>query len=132
MSHARSISAFAAVNSTDSLLRLYCEMVGLELLLKDRLPHWTAGHDIHNLLSGDFDSTIDSLAVQLRQNLANLTCTDRSGGASPVRLDKYPDIRYLHRLGDVSGGANDIQIDFIRDLLSDIYEQLDDAHGVTP
>lgn len=132
LSHTRSTSAFAAVDSTDSLLRLYCEMVGLELLLKDRLPQWTGGHNIFTLLSGQFDTTVDSLATQLRQALSNLICTDRSGGASPVMLAKYPDLRYLHRSGDMTSGATDAQLDSIRDLLSDLYQQLDDAHGVAP
>lgn len=132
MSHARSKAAFAAVNPNDSLLRLYCEMVGLELMLKDRSPQWPRGHDLFILLSNQFDTIIDAYVIQLRQNLGQLNCTDPGGGTSPILLDKYPGIRYMHRSGDMPNGATDGQIDAIRNLLSDIYQQLDDAHGVAP
>ena len=132
MSHARSRLAFAAVNHNDSLLRLYCEMVGLELILKDRLPEWTSGHDVYSLLLGHFDATVDTLATQLRQSLGLLACTDRRGGASVVDIVNYPGIRYLHRAGDIPDGATDIQLDLIRDILSDLYQQLNDMHGVRP
>jgi hypothetical protein len=107
-------------------------MVGLELILKDRLPQWTSGHDIFSLLLGHFDATVDALATQLRQSLGFLTCTDRGGGASAVTIENYPGIRYLHRADDMSSGATDIQLDSIRSILSDLYEQLNDVHGVEP
>lgn len=132
MSHARSRLAFAAVNYNDALLRLYCEMVGLELTLKDRLPGWSSGHDIYSLLLGQFDATVDTLATQLRQSLGLLACTDRRGGTSVVAIENYPGIRYLHRAGDMPNGASDIQLDSIRNILSDLYEQLNDVHGVEP
>lgn len=107
-------------------------MVGLELILKDRLPVWTAGHDIYSLLLGNFDATVDALATQLRQSLGLLACTDRRGGASVVVIENYPGIRYLHRAGDMPSGATDIQLDSIRNILSDLYQQLNDVYGVGP
>jgi hypothetical protein len=107
-------------------------MIGLELMLKDRSTQWPRGHDLFFLLSNQFDTIIDAYVVQLRQDLSQLECTDPGGGTSPIMLDKYPGIRYIHRSGDIPNGATDAQIDAIRDLLSEIYQRLDDAHGVTP
>ncbi len=132
LSHARSRTAFAGVNQCDSLVRLYCEMIGLELMLKDPSPQWPRGHDLFFLLSNQFDAVIDTYVIQLRQDLSQLKCTDPGGETSPIMLDKYPGIRYIHRSGDMPNGATDAQIDAIRDLLSQIYQWLDNAHGVTP
>jgi hypothetical protein len=107
-------------------------MIGLELILKDRSAQWIRGHDLYLLLYNNFDTSVDNYVIQLRQKLGQLSCTDPQGGTSPIMLDKYPGIRYMHRLGDMPNGATDAQIDAIRDLLSDIYQRLDNAHGVAP
>ncbi len=132
MSHKRSRIAFSTVDNTDPLLRLYCELIGLELILKDRQMQWKSGHDIENLLTNEgFGPVVDNLATQLRQALGNLMCTDMGGNPSNVALKSYPVIRYLHREGDNLNGATDSCLDHIRVIVQDIYHQLR-TYGVSP
>jgi hypothetical protein len=132
LSHTRSRRAFSSVDNNDALLRLYCELIGLELILKDRQMQWTSGHDIYRLLTNPrFGPGVDGLANQLRQELGQLKCTDMNGIPSDVALKSYPVIRYLHRDVDKPNGATDSCLNRISSIVQDIYQQLL-THGVGP
>ncbi len=131
LSHQRSRRAFSSVDANDPLLRLYCELIGLELVLKDHQHQWIGGHDIYTLINGNFDTAIDIFALQLKNDLERLICTDINGNPSQVLLRKYPAIRYLHRDVDKPSGATDAQLNAIHATLSALKQQLNNF-GVVP
>ncbi len=121
MPHSYNHKAFdVGRTSTSGLLSLYCSLVLIELALKDRAASWMRGHLLAQWLTNEADAGLTSLTLQLSSNLAQMKCTDRSGGSSGINLDAYPDIRYFRHESDFPGETTDAQLKLCLELVRDI------------
>jgi hypothetical protein len=112
------VAAFeSASQGTQILLRLYCNLISIELRLKDARPQWQSGHDIGSMLA---DIGEAALSVQLRTKLSALKCTARDGTEVPVDPAQYPHIRYLRHETDFPGAVKDADLDDAVLLIPDI------------
>lgn len=101
--HLSNRRAFGNPSSGEPILALYCQLVALELALKDQFPtHFGLKHDVFSMISVSFGakSNVISAASSLRASLGAMTCSLGSGSAGPVRAEKYPDLRYARMDGD--------------------------------
>ena len=121
MPHSFSRLAFEAGRaSPNALLSFYCSLVAIELALKDSQPLWRRGHTISQWLTELADAGLTSLTQQLSTSMQLLTCTDKTGNASRVSIDSYPDVRYLLHESDTPGTSRDLDISNCLLLIRDI------------
>jgi hypothetical protein len=107
--HSNNRRAFSTRDQNDPGLCLYLDLITLELCLKDTLrTNFGLGHDVCEMAIQMFPQSqgVSAAVVTLRADLNSLRCSDRSGGPSYVRHEKYPDLRYLRFLGDFSSGTS--------------------------
>ncbi|NRT58142.1 hypothetical protein [Sphaerotilus uruguayifluvii] len=98
------------------LLKTYCILVAIELALKDAaVPAGRGGHDVPTMLDNVADSisgapsisgALKSISLQLRRDLASITCQEKGGAVGNVPPYSYPYIRYSRHSGDW-GGVNE-------------------------
>lgn len=127
MPHTTAIQAFTEITTAPSgalLAQLYCALVSLELISKDRISAtggpWTAGHDVCVLLVL-VDGTLSATSAQLKTNLERLHCTDRNGQETHVTASKYPDIRYLRHSRDLPTWPQSSSDQMLQDALNDAH-----------
>jgi hypothetical protein len=121
MPHSFNRTAFDAGRvSGNALLDLYCSLVCIEIALKDRSNPWKKGHLLAQWLAAEGDAGLTSLTQQLVTGLAAMKCTDRDGNSSGVRLDAFPDLRYLRYVTDFPGESTDTQLQACVTLVRDI------------
>jgi hypothetical protein len=121
MPHSYNRTAFAVGRAAASeLVSLYSFLISIELALKDRAASWMQGHFLAQWLTGEADPGLTSLTQQLASALNLLKCTDRSGGSSGIRLDAYPDLRYLRHESDFPGESSTAQLQTCLTLVRDI------------
>lgn len=117
---------FFQLDAASPLLRLYTQLVALELYVKERLPSWVRGHDVCTLLQdGTYATDIATLAFQLGQLVASLHCTDRTGLTATVG-SQYPNLRYLQHDSDFAHGSSDQDLQQALAVLDDLIEELGD------
>lgn len=127
MPHSFSRSAFEAGRfSPNTLLSLYCSLVVIELSLKDSQVPWRRGHSIGQWLTELADAGLTSLTQQLSTRMQVLSCTAVNGSSSWVKIDSYPDVRYLlHESDGGAGTSTDQNISDCLALIRDIETVLD-------
>lgn len=125
MAHAFNRSAFDFARSSNStLLSLYGSLVIIEIALKDRSTTWKRGHYVAQWLTDEADPGLTSLTQQLEGGFSSLKGTDRTGAVSQLRLDSYPELRYLRHASDYPGESTDGQLEACVALVRDIEDVL--------
>jgi hypothetical protein len=126
---------------TTLLSAAYLRLVGIELLLKEKLPpgavNHNNGHDIptllHTFASGlphPHSASLQALSVPLANGIANLWCEGFNGHrAVPAR--SYPYMRYLRHDSEWSApNSPDSDIQTLLVVIQQIQHQLTQATGV--
>lgn len=124
--HLTNRRAFATLDGTDPGLKVYCSLVALELALKDRdVAHLRLGHKVCQMIRNAFATAkVGVLVSQLEAHLKALPCSDKQGQAATVRPEQYPDLRYVRRDGDFSGGVGSQVLEGIKKVLDDLIAEL--------
>ena len=121
MPHSYNRAAFDVGRAAgNALLTLYCSLVSIEIALKDRSNPWKRGHMLAQWLTSEGDAGLTSLTQQLVTGLAAMRCTDPTGNSSAIRLDAFPDLRYLRYAADFPGESTDAQLQACLALVRDI------------
>lgn len=100
----------SGAQSDQPLLALYCNLVAIELALKDSLRQrdgkWRGGHDLKKLLK-EYKQSFSSKATELADKLEGLSCTDMDGSQAPIKIKSYPEMRYLQHNEDFNESSSD-------------------------
>jgi hypothetical protein len=121
MPHSYARAAFiSAKSSANTLIALYCSLINIEIALKDRGTTWKSGHFIGQWLIDEADAGLNSLTQQLTAAFDSIRGTDRKGNGIRLRLDAYPELRYIRHEIDFPGETTDSQLITCLDLVHDI------------
>lgn len=141
-------ASFLGRNGSSCLATTYGKLVAIEITIKDHMgasanPTWQ--HNLPVILTSfatHFTSSnptvstanLNSLAMQLSNNLARLVCSNVSGNRRTVPRHSYPYMRYLFHEWDGSHPTdtkeNDIRaLDIIA---NNIISTLQNLYGVSP
>jgi hypothetical protein len=120
MPHSYNRTSFrSTVDPTNPLIAIYATLVEIELALKDMefaiSGSWRQGHKLIDWIAALGEA---SAAESLRDELANLVCTDRAGQQARVEANKYPDLRYLQHAQDFPGGSDDQKLQTVLAVVS--------------
>lgn len=130
MQHTVNRAAFLKLDTNSPILRLYCRLVALELLLKDHARaasgSWLAGHDVVSMAREvAVDVGLHQQATIVDRWLSALWCTGRDGTAKLVTSQSYPDIRYLrHRSDFTASSSADVDLNNALLALDDLIREL--------
>ena len=112
MSFKTNKKAFLDPANPDSILSIYCTLVGVELALKDANISSPSGHDVPAMLQQLSTSAnglpiisaqLNSLIAQLKLDLSSVTCQGKNGQPISVPAHSYPYLRYSRQTGDWGG-----------------------------
>lgn len=116
MSFTRNISNFTPSAQTDELVRTYCQLVVIELALKQSgIPG--IGYGGHNLpiflqslvqtidpsIYPSITTSLNSYITRLSNDIPKLLCMYKDGSIRAVSNASYPNMRYTRRHGDWVG-----------------------------
>ena len=126
MPHSYNRLGFGTMAADSPLLALYCQLVALELRLKDEAPNWPAGHDVPNLLrAGTYGAAVETLATELERRLVRIPCTARDGSTATVPASNFPAARYFRHAEDFADGGDPSLLDDVLDVVTDIADELE-------
>jgi hypothetical protein len=113
VAHTTNLRAFRDCDAQEPFFRLYTLLVAVELVLKDRAPAHSGGHDLQRLAQRALTPIPAGLSVQLTalaKSLGVLVCTSLKGSRVPLDPAKFPELRYLRHEADFPGDTKSTEI----------------------
>ncbi len=108
MPHVSMRKAFFNMDSTNFAFQLYTRLFAVELTLKDHASWKTRySHNLDDMITDAVAKTAPGnaanfagLIAALRSEIGRCWCSDRGGAPTLVRLEAYPELRYLRHAQD--------------------------------